>query len=109
MLNPQAPVSEDGADAVCLTLKELRPLRIVLHNLNLGAHWGPGKWCSVVQCFLRSPRIIRYLINYMKDWRAIAKAYGLDLTDRDLDRIAPPLEALEEAFRPLTRSLTHGD
>jgi len=45
----------------------------------------------------------------MKDWRAIAKAHGLDLSARDLDRIAPPLEALEEAFRPLVGDLTPGD
>ena len=44
----------------------------------------------------------------MKDWRAIAKAQGLDLSERDLDRIAPPLDALEEAFRPLVRDLTPG-
>jgi len=44
----------------------------------------------------------------MKDWRAIAKAHGLDLSARDLDRIAPPLDALEEAFRPLVRDLAPG-
>lgn len=42
----------------------------------------------------------------MKDWRGIAKARGLDLSTRELDRIVPPLEALEEAFRPLVRDLT---
>jgi hypothetical protein len=55
----------------------------------------------------RSPEI-RYLRNCMKDWRAIAKAHGLDLSARELDRIAPPLEALEAAFRPLVRELTPG-
>jgi hypothetical protein len=44
----------------------------------------------------------------MKDWRAIAKANGLELSARELDRIAPPLDALEEAFRPLVRDLTPG-
>ena len=45
----------------------------------------------------------------MKDWKAIAKAHGLDLSERDLDRIAPPLDALEDAFRPLVRDLTAGN
>jgi hypothetical protein len=42
----------------------------------------------------------------MKDWRAIAQAYGLPLTAAELDRIARSLEALEEAFRPLVGDLT---
>lgn len=42
----------------------------------------------------------------MKDWKTIAKAHGLDTSGLDLDRIAPPLDALEEAFRPLVRDLT---
>ena len=54
------------------------------------------------------PHKFRYLRNCMKDWRAIAKAHGLDLSARELDRIAPPLEALEAAFRPLVRELTPG-
>jgi hypothetical protein len=51
---------------------------------------------------------IRYLRNYMKDWRAIAQAHGLDLSAGELDRIAEPLEGLEAAFRPLVRDLTPG-
>jgi len=54
-----------------------------------------------------SPKI-RYRRKYMKNWRAIAQAYGLDLPPRELDRIAPPLDALEEAFRPLVRDLAPG-
>jgi len=42
----------------------------------------------------------------MRDWRAIAQAHGLT---QDLDRIAAPLNALEEAFRPLVRDLTPAD
>ena len=42
----------------------------------------------------------------MKNWKAIVEASGLDLTARDVDRIIQPLEALEEAFRPLVRNLT---
>ena len=36
----------------------------------------------------------------------MAQALGLDLPAAELDRLAPPLEALEEAFRPLVKSLT---
>ena len=42
----------------------------------------------------------------MKDWVSIAKAHGLDLSARELDRIAQPLAALEESFRPLLAHLT---
>ena len=42
----------------------------------------------------------------VKDWRAIARGSGLDLPAHELDRIAPPLESLEETFRPLIASLT---
>lgn len=42
----------------------------------------------------------------MKDWKAIAKASGLELDPAQLDRIAEPLEALEAAFRPLLNRLT---
>lgn len=36
----------------------------------------------------------------------MAQAQGLDLAPAELDRLAPPLEALEETFRPLVKSLT---
>ena len=42
----------------------------------------------------------------MKDWKAIAKASGLDLDAAGLNRIAEPLAALEAAFRPLVDGLT---
>jgi hypothetical protein len=44
----------------------------------------------------------------MKDWRAIAKASGLEVDPAQLDRIAEPLEALEAAFRPLVKDLAPG-
>ncbi len=40
-----------------------------------------------------------------KDWKKIARANGLAIPDGDLDRIAPALDALEAAFRPLVRDL----
>jgi hypothetical protein len=45
----------------------------------------------------------------LKDWRAMAKARGLDIPDRDFDRIAGPLDALEESFRPLAKQLNAAD
>lgn len=42
----------------------------------------------------------------MRDWATIAKASGLDLSTRELDRIAQPLATLEETFRPLAAGLT---
>jgi hypothetical protein len=42
----------------------------------------------------------------MKDWTAIAKAVAPDIPAKELVRIAPPLNALDEAFRPLVQSLT---
>jgi len=42
----------------------------------------------------------------MKDWKAVAQARGLDIPAPELDRILPPLDALEEIFRPLVRNLT---
>jgi len=34
------------------------------------------------------------------DWKAVARARGLEIPDADLDGITPRLDALEEAFRP---------
>ena len=42
----------------------------------------------------------------MKDWKILAQAHGLNLSGRELDRIAQPLAALEETFRPLLEDLT---
>ena len=42
----------------------------------------------------------------MKNWEGIAQAHGLDLTGDELDRLARPLAALEETFRPLVQQLT---
>ena len=37
----------------------------------------------------------------------IAKAGGLEIPAGDFDRIAPPLDALEAAFRPLVEDLPY--
>jgi hypothetical protein len=42
----------------------------------------------------------------MKDWKAIAKASGLEVDATQLNRIAETLEALETAFHPLLKDLT---
>ncbi|MCS6951941.1 MAG: hypothetical protein RMK57_00780 [Bryobacterales bacterium] len=40
-----------------------------------------------------------------KDWRRIAEGMRLDVPEGDLERIAPVLDALEDAFRPLVPAL----
>lgn len=42
----------------------------------------------------------------MKDWKAIAKASGFDIPQKDIDRAIAPLEALDLVFRPLAAALT---
>ena len=41
----------------------------------------------------------------MKNWQKIAEARGLDIPAADLERIAPALDAMEAAFRPLTKNI----
>jgi hypothetical protein len=41
----------------------------------------------------------------MTDWTALARAKGFDIPADAVERIAPSLAALEEAFRPLTAQL----
>jgi hypothetical protein len=41
----------------------------------------------------------------MTDWTLLAKAAGLDIPAKELGRIAQPLKALEEVFRPLIENL----
>lgn len=41
------------------------------------------------------------------DWKAIAAARGLGIPGEQLARIAPSLDALEAAFRPLSLSIPH--
>lgn len=41
----------------------------------------------------------------MKDWKKIAEANDLHIPEPDFERITPPLDALEKAFRPLVASI----
>ena len=41
----------------------------------------------------------------MKNWKLIAQANEFDIPEADLDRIAPVLDALEAAFRPLADNI----
>jgi hypothetical protein len=41
----------------------------------------------------------------MIDFKALARARGLDIPESELDRIVPTLESLEAAFRPLAADL----
>jgi hypothetical protein len=43
------------------------------------------------------------------NWKNIAQAHGLNLSASELDRIAGPLQALDQIFRPLVTTLTPGD
>lgn len=40
-----------------------------------------------------------------KNWQAMAQARGLEIPAAEWDRIAPALDALERAFRPLAAHL----
>jgi hypothetical protein len=55
----------------------------------------------------RAPQAGRFaIVDLMKNWVGIAQAHGLDIPASDLERVAPPLAALEETFRPLVKQLT---
>lgn len=41
----------------------------------------------------------------MKNWNKIAEANDLHIPETDIQRIAPSLDALEAAFRPLTKNI----
>ena len=41
----------------------------------------------------------------MKNWKLMAEAGGLHIPD--IERIVPPLDALEAAFRPLVKAIPH--
>ena len=43
----------------------------------------------------------------MKNWKKIAEASQIRIPEADLDRITPALDALEAAFRPLTKDIPH--
>jgi hypothetical protein len=43
----------------------------------------------------------------MTDWKAIAQARKLDIPPEDVAKVAPTLDALEEAFRPLLKELSY--
>jgi hypothetical protein len=42
------------------------------------------------------------------DWKAISNALNTGIPDDQLDRIAPTLDQLETAFRPLQKTIPHG-
>lgn len=41
----------------------------------------------------------------MKDWKLIAKAHRLDISEQEVERIQPSLDTLEAAFRPLIKRI----
>ena len=42
-----------------------------------------------------------------RDWKLLAKALSLDIPDPDIEKITPPLDALEASFRPLAAAIPH--
>jgi hypothetical protein len=40
------------------------------------------------------------------DWKALARARGLELSDSELERLLEPLRNLEGRFRPLAKSIS---
>jgi hypothetical protein len=45
----------------------------------------------------------------MKDWSGIAAASGIEIPAIEMERLTPPLNGLEEVFRPLASKLTFVD
>lgn len=43
----------------------------------------------------------------MRDYRQIAAALKLNIPDDQLARVIPPLDGLEETFRPLAATIPH--
>jgi hypothetical protein len=52
-------------------------------------------------------KAVRFRVNGMTNWHALAKASGFGFSDADLDRIAPVLSSLEAAFMPLEITLDY--
>ena len=43
----------------------------------------------------------------MSDWQAVAKGWDLKIPEEAVERIAPTLDALMAAFRPLVAKVPH--
>jgi len=41
----------------------------------------------------------------MKNWKLVVPAREIDITEQELQRITSALDALEQAFRPLTKRI----
>lgn len=41
----------------------------------------------------------------MKNWKKIAEGHGLNIPESDLENVTPALDAMEAAFRPLTKDI----
>ena len=44
----------------------------------------------------------------MTDWKLVSKALDTAIPDDQLERIAPTLNTLETALRPLQKTISHG-
>jgi hypothetical protein len=45
------------------------------------------------------------MLRSMTDWKALARARGLEIPEEEIDRIAPALDQLERSFRPLAATI----
>jgi hypothetical protein len=46
-------------------------------------------------------------MTFMTDWKTLAAARGLHLSDAELAKLAGAMEALEPAYQALAANLTH--
>src|SRR5712692_4459369 len=90
MLNAQRPAPERDPDSVSLTPKQLRPLRIVVHNQNSAGQWLQlsdcvsadlllGEWWAVIEwlCLFRHCCLISFYERYLRtrDFNRISNIY----------------------------------
>ena len=62
---------------------------------------------NVIKCFTSRDHRKRFLIK-MTDWKKTAAALDPPIPEPDVEKLLPVMEALENAFRPLQRTLTPG-
>lgn len=43
----------------------------------------------------------------MRNWKQIASGFNLSIPESDIEKIAPVMDGLEAAFRPLARRVPH--
>lgn len=49
--------------------------------------------------------LVEWNLAPMKNWKKLAEATDLRIPESDIENIAPSLDTLESAFRPLTKTI----